>query len=156
MKSPVLEKRSHKQEWILLVRLNGTSDIKLENYGIIQAFPNVQFYDYTKLSNRRNVPANYDLTFSYSGVPAFQNQVRIAVAAQMRFAVVFRSRAIVNDLLAFNATFHDLPLVDGDDTDIRHIDPKAVQLRFMPRVTHVTIIPDSLSVDQQTKRTQTT
>ena len=121
----VLEKRAIKQGFVLLVRLNGTSDLRWENYGIMQAFPNVQFYDYTKLPNRKNVPANYDLTFSYSGVATFQDAVKAARKAEMRMAVVFRSRNVVNDLLAFNATFHDLPIVDGDDTDIRHIDPKA-------------------------------
>ena len=54
----MFEARAKKQGWILLVRLNGTSDIRFENYGIIQSFPAVQFYDYTKLANRKNVPAN--------------------------------------------------------------------------------------------------
>jgi len=45
------------------VRLNGTSD--LDFYEVYSAFPNVQFYDYTKDPNR--VPlSNYYLTFSYS------------------------------------------------------------------------------------------
>ena len=62
----------------LLIRLNGTSDIKWENVSfeyngitydnIMSAFPAVQFYDYTKIPNRVNLPGNYDLTFSYSGV----------------------------------------------------------------------------------------
>ena len=55
-----------------VIRLNGTSDIRWENYGIPQEFPEVQFYDYTKLVNRRNIPSNYDLTFSYSGVDLYQ------------------------------------------------------------------------------------
>jgi hypothetical protein len=117
------EARSAKHGWILLVRLNGTSDVRWENYGIIQAFPNVQFYDYTKLANRRGIPANYDLTFSYSGLPAFQSQVKIAIDAGMRIAVVFRNRAVVEDMLTAKASFLGLPVVDGDDTDVRHIDP---------------------------------
>jgi hypothetical protein len=43
----------------------------------------------------------------------------------MRIAVVFRTRATVNDMLARGASFMGLPVVDGDDTDIRHIDPMA-------------------------------
>lgn len=108
----------------LVVRLNGTSDIRWENYGIIQAFPDVQFYDYTKIANRRNIPANYDLTFSYSGVPAYQPFVNRAVANGERIAVVFRSRDIVDAMLANGETFLGLPVVDGDDSDIRHFDPK--------------------------------
>ena len=119
------EKHAAKQGYVLLIRLNGTSDLRWENYGIMQAFPAVQFYDYTKLANRKNVPANYDLTFSYSGVPAFQTQVKLAVAANMRLAVVFRNRGIVDDMLNAGAAFQGLPVVDGDDTDVRHIDPQS-------------------------------
>ena len=38
----IFEARAKKQGWILLVRLNGTSDIRFENYGIVQSFPAVQ------------------------------------------------------------------------------------------------------------------
>jgi hypothetical protein len=117
------EAQAKREGWTLLVRLNGTSDIRFENYGIIQAFPAVRFYDYTKLANRKNVPANYDLTFSYSGVPAYQTQVRLALAAGMRMAIVFRERATVNAMLANDSKFMGLDVVDGDDTDIRHLDP---------------------------------
>ena len=120
-----MEKHAAKQGYVLLVRLNGTSDLRWENYGIIQAYPAVQFYDYTKLANRKNLPANYDLTFSYSGVPEFQTQVRLAIAAKMRLAVVFRNRAMVESMIADGASFAGLPVVDGDDTDVRHIDPQA-------------------------------
>lgn len=57
------------------VRLNGTSDINplwltYERKNILEIFPNVQFYDYTKMPNRLAIPKqypNYDLTFSYDG-----------------------------------------------------------------------------------------
>ena len=116
----------------LIVRLNGTSDIRWENISvsgyanIMQALPDVQFYDYTKLANRRNIPANYDLTFSYSGVEAYQPFVQKAVANGERIAVVFRNRSIVEAMLANGDTFLGLPIVDGDDTDIRHLDAKGV------------------------------
>jgi len=117
------EKHAAKHGYVLLVRLNGTSDIRWENYGIMQAYPGVQFYDYTKLANRKHIPANYDLTFSYSGVPEFQTQVRLAIGAGMRLAVVFRNRAMVESMIDAGASFQGLPIVDGDDTDVRHIDP---------------------------------
>jgi hypothetical protein len=113
-----------------LVRLNGTSDIRWESIpvtyngttyaNVMSLFPQVQFYDYTKLSNRKNVPANYDLTFSYSGTPAYQKYVEQAKAAGMRIAAVFRN---VEDI---PATFLALDCVDGDDSDIRHMDPQGV------------------------------
>ena len=117
----------------LIVRLNGTSDIRWENVNIgyayaniMQALPDVQFYDYTKIANRKHIPANYDLTFSYSGVPAYAPYVAKAVANGDRIAVVFRDRAIVNAMLANGDTFLGLPVVDGDDTDIRHLEPRGV------------------------------
>lgn len=119
-------KRCEREGFTLLVRLNGTSDIRWENYGIIQSFPHVTFYDYTKIPNRRNVPPNYDLTYSYSGVSAFQQYVEIAKQEGNRLAVVFRNRAIVERMLANGETFLGLPVVDGDDTDIRHLDPRGV------------------------------
>jgi hypothetical protein len=67
---------------------------------------------------------NYDLTFSYSGVSAFQQYVDIAKKNGNRIAVVFRNRAIVERMLANSETFLGLPVVDGDDTDIRHLDPQ--------------------------------
>ena len=111
---------------VLLVRLNGTSDIRWENYGIVQAFPDVTFYDYSKLANRKNVPSNYDITFSYSGVPPYQSQVKLALESGMRIAVVFEKRSTVNRILTNGIKFMGLKVVDGDDTDVRHIDPKGV------------------------------
>lgn len=117
----------------LIVRLNGTSDIRWENEpighayaNIMQALPDIQFYDYTKIANRKNIPANYDLTFSYSGVEAYKPFVEKAVANGERIAVVFRDRSIVDAMLANGETFLGLPVVDGDNTDIRHLDPKGV------------------------------
>jgi hypothetical protein len=113
-----------------LVRLNGTSDIRWESIpvtiegvtyaNVMAAFPGIQFYDYTKISNRKGVPSNYDLTFSYSGMPGYQKYVNQAIEAGMRIAVVFRNRE------GIPATFMGLECVDGDDSDIRHIDPQGV------------------------------
>ena len=62
-----------------VVRLNGTSDVLWERIGFTGAdgnvyrsmmdrFPDIQFYDYTKvpIRYRTNLPANYNLTFSLS------------------------------------------------------------------------------------------
>lgn len=124
-----LVKKANKANMIPLVRLNGTSDIKWENvrfdYGIgnesvtiFELFPDVQFYDYTKIANRTSLPDNYDLTFSYSGVEAYAPYAQQAKANGMRIAVVFRKRDSIPN------TFMGLECVDGDDSDIRHLDPK--------------------------------
>lgn len=124
--------QAKKQGFIPLVRLNGTSDIRWENIRfdyefmhsktrnvtIFEIFPEVQFYDYTKIPNRKDLPANYDLTFSYSGVKEYQKYAMSAIESGMRLAVVFRLQDSIPD------TFMGLPCVDGDNTDIRHLDPK--------------------------------
>jgi hypothetical protein len=106
----------------LLVRLNGTSDVRWELVApeLFSTHADVQFYDYTKISNRRNLPSNYDLTFSYSGLPMFAPHVDKAVGQGMRVAVVFSHRERIP------AEFHGLPCVDGDDSDVRHVDPQGV------------------------------
>jgi hypothetical protein len=123
--------KAKRRGYKLIVRLNGTSDIRWENVNIgyaykniMQALPDIQFYDYTKIANRKNIPSNYDLTFSYSGVAEYKPFVEKAVANGERIAVVFRNRAIVEAMLANDESFLGLPVVDGDNTDIRHLDPK--------------------------------
>jgi hypothetical protein len=128
-----IEKLAYKADnagMVPLVRLNGTSDIRWESIpverdgityrNIMDAFPGIQFYDYTKLANRKDIPANYDLTFSYSGVLGYQKYVNQAIQAGMRIAAVFRSKKDIPE------TFLGLECVDGDDSDIRHLDPQGV------------------------------
>jgi hypothetical protein len=109
-----------------VVRLNGTSDIRWElipvaGYAnIMAAFPSVQFYDYTKIGNRKGLPFNYHLTFSYSGVEAYQGQVQKAVDHGMNIAVVFRHKGNIP------ASFLGLCVVDGDKDDMRFLDPEGV------------------------------
>ena len=111
-----------------LVRLNGTSDIRFENIivnykgrfynNIFEAFPEIQFYDYTKLSNRKDIPKNYDLTFSYSGLPGFARFVNEALNNKMRIAVVFRN------IESIPKRFMDKKVLPGDNSDIRHLEAK--------------------------------
>jgi hypothetical protein len=109
-----------------LVRLNGTSDIRWENVpfesynNIFEAFPDVQFYDYTKDANRKDLPANYDLTFSYSGVESFKPYVFKAQSKGMRMAVVFRKESTIPSV------FKGIRVVSGDNSDVRHLDDQGV------------------------------
>jgi hypothetical protein len=125
-------KQASKAGLTLLIRLNGTSDIKWENihfdyefmHGKIRSitifdlFPEIQFYDYTKIPNRSDLPKNYDLTFSYSGVIEYQKYAKKAISNNMRIATVFRSVKHIPD------NFLGLPVVSGDNSDIRHLDPQ--------------------------------
>ena len=126
-----LIRKAYKQGLKPLVRLNGTSDIRWETIGftdvtgieyvnIFAAFPNIQFYDYTKRGNRTELPSNYDLTFSYSGVEGFQPYVENALLNNMRMAVVFRKEKDIP------MTFMGIPVVSGDNSDVRHLDDKVI------------------------------
>jgi len=85
---------------IPFVRLNVYSDIPwtLLSPGTVQAFPGVRFYDYTKVASRNPWDpktksygtSNYDLTFSYSGVPANLKRLNHEVVSnRRRVAVTF-------------------------------------------------------------------
>jgi len=124
-------KKAKKKGLQPLVRLNGTSDIRWETIGftdtdgieyvnIFAAFPEVTFYDYTKDVNRKDLPANYDLTFSYSGVEGFQPYVEKALLNNMRMAVVFRKEKDIP------MTFKGIRVVSGDNSDVRHLDDKVI------------------------------
>jgi len=126
-----LIQKAYKKGLKPLVRLNGTSDIRWETVGftdvsgieyvnIFAAFPNTQFYDYTKRGNRTELPSNYDLTFSYSGVEGFQPYVENALLNNMRMAVVFRKEKDIP------TTFMGIPVVSGDNSDVRHLDDKVI------------------------------
>jgi hypothetical protein len=118
------------KQYQVLVRLNGTSDIRWENIpvtidgvtyrNLMEAFPDIQWYDYTKIANRKNIPSNYDLTFSYSGVKAYAPHVAKAQKALMRIAVVFRHEKNIP------SSFMGLECIGGDNSDVRHIEPNNV------------------------------
>jgi len=104
------------------VRLNGTSDIMYEKSGIMDQFPDVQFYDYTKIVKRAygELPPNYHLTLSYSEADEeYAEEVLMAVAdTGVNAAVVFRDR--------LPDTFKGFRVIDGDKDDLRFLDPKGV------------------------------
>ena len=96
-------RKAERENLTPVIRLNGTSDILFERQSftragieyqnIFEAFPNVQFYDYTKdAKNRDQLPANYDLTFSLSGANGFARFNALALSKGMRAAAVFRDR----------------------------------------------------------------
>ena len=106
-----------------VIRLNGTSDIEWENikvtgdYTIFNLFSELQFYDYTKNPNRKNLPDNYDVTFSYSGVESFIKFNRQALKNNMRIATVFK---------ILPAQFLGREVINGDDHDARFIEDKNI------------------------------
>jgi hypothetical protein len=122
--------RSIKTGRIPAVRLNGTSDLPWENIkvgdaaNIMELFPNVQFYDYTKVpvKLRRKVKdvANYSLSFSLS--EENDSHAKEAIEAGLNLVVVFATRRN-HDL---PKTFWGAPVLDGDSTDLRFLDPSGL------------------------------
>jgi hypothetical protein len=136
--------QAKKKGMIPAARLNGTSDIpwekisfKYENKyyrNIMEAFPEVQFYDYTKILNRKSalkIP-NYNLTFSLAdgndkdAIKALNNGMNVAVVIKCKRKEKKPS------------TFSDFPAIDGDEHDVRFIDKKGciVLLRAKGRASY--------------------
>ena len=105
---------------IPVFRLNGTSDLSWEKYtvgstdmNLFQLFPNVQFYDYTKVLGRKvSQYFNYHLTFS----KADGNDADVAEALMQGMSVV--------------AVYDKIPegTPSADETDLRFLDPKGIML----------------------------
>ena len=127
---------AEKQQLDLAVRLNGTSDIRWETvkfkiwpwvaerikrWGdlarekvtVFELFHDIQFYDYTKIHNRRNIPSNYHLTFSLN-----ETNREFATKQPRNIAVVFSGK--------LPDQYLGRPVIDGDETDYRPDDPEGV------------------------------
>jgi len=116
-------KSADKKQMTACFRLNLTSDlpweaIKLDGLSLIEMFPDVQFYDYTKSFKRAKkfadgqMPKNYHLTFSRS--ECNDNLCDILKDLGVNIATVFRN--------SLPETYKGLPVIDGDETDLRFLD----------------------------------
>ena len=115
------------------VRLNGTSDLspeimKKDGKNILEIFPDVQFYDYTKVYNRTKLMKfypNYDITFSYDGYN--WDQCEQFLNDDGKVAVVFDSETMPK-------TYKGYKVIDANGYDMRYLDPKGciMGLEFHP------------------------
>jgi hypothetical protein len=117
----------------LCVRLNGSSDIAWEGVrcqrmvdgvvrdfrNVFEAFPEVEFVDYTKNAARFNrvLPSNYHLTLSRSETN--EAQCLEALARGVNVAVVFAGDK--------PAQWHGFDVIDGDEHDLRQLDPRGAR-----------------------------
>ena len=126
-----------KKQMIPCFRLNLTSDIPWENVrkgrtvnpqlvrplNVMEEFPNVNFYDYTKGFTRMmawlngKMPDNYHLTFSRSEETS-DDRIKKILSLGGNVAVVFRG--------SLPQTYLGFPVVDGDENDLRFKDDKGV------------------------------
>jgi hypothetical protein len=99
------------------VRINGTSDIPKLAVEIAAQFPEVRFYDYSKVPEpwKRTAP-NYHLTFSHCG----ENLADCLEALRhgVNVAVVFAGK--------LPKTWNGYRVVNGDESDLRFLDPQGV------------------------------
>ena len=122
-----LVKKAEKLGMTPCVRLNGTSDLPFEKIpcgkfsSIMARFPKIQFYDYTKNPNRISdylmgaMPHNYQLTFSRS---ESNGKVALSILGSGgNVAIVFSSAKLP-------ATHEGKPVIDGDESDLRFLDPR--------------------------------
>lgn len=115
------------------VRLNGTSDLspeimKKDGKNILEIFPDVQFYDYTKVYSRTKLMklyTNYDITFSYDGYNWDDCEKFLDEGGKV--AVVFNSETMPREYKGYY-------VVDANEYDMRYLDPKGciMGLEFHP------------------------
>lgn len=109
------------------VRINNTSDISPEllwikengvKKNILELFPDIQFYDYTKVMGRlrlMNKYPNYDLTYSYNG-SNMETCVQL-LKAGIKVAMVFEK---------VPESFNGFKVINGDLYDMRYKDEPGV------------------------------
>jgi hypothetical protein len=120
------------------VRLNGTSDLRWENWrgadNIIDRYGDrVTFYDYTKAPAATRwagyARPNYHLTYSWSEDPRAAERAREHLDAGGNVAVCFRHDSDRNPNArprydwAMPTSFLGHPIISGDDSDLRFRDP---------------------------------
>lgn len=118
-----------------VVRLNGTSDIAWERVrlpdaegnltSIIERFPDIQFYDYTKIPKRAlahingAMPPNYHLTFSLNEANKMDTLKVLRKGGNV--AIVFRK--------TLPELWNGFTVINGDASDLRPTDPQGFASR---------------------------
>ena len=117
-----LQKRAVRKGENISIRLNGTSDLGWFNWIDFTAYPNLRFYDYTKILAFLGKSKNYYQTFSRTA----SNWADCEKALNMGFNV--------------SACFENLPteymghkVIDGDSHDLRFLDETGVIVGLKPK-----------------------
>lgn len=120
-----------------VIRLNGTSDIMWERVQVqdgksmMELFPDVQFYDYTKIHKRlydTTRPKNYYLCLSGSAADEqYLGWCEQAERDGHSTVWVARDKA-KKEILLTHARQQGLPAVDGDEHDLRFLDPPGARV----------------------------
>jgi hypothetical protein len=126
------ERKATKLGMRAAVRLNGTSDLPVESWGIMEQFPAVMFYDYTKHSDRMalylvgGMPSNYSLTFSRAETLKSKVDSMRVLEAGGNVAVVFGGKVLPSQ-------WNGYTVIDGTATDVRFADPRNVVVGLLAK-----------------------
>jgi hypothetical protein len=116
-----LVKKAEKAGMSPCVRLNGTSDLPWHKMELMEAFPDVPFYDYTPNKQRMldyldgKLPKNYSLTFSRK--EDNETACEEVMSKGGSVAAVFKDAP---------ESWKGAPCFDGDQSDLRFLDPRGV------------------------------
>lgn len=114
-----LVRKATRKGLIPAIRINGTSDLPQLALQMAREFPEVQFYDYTKIPApwKRTLP-NYHLSFSLSEVNL--SDAYDALDHGVNVVVVFDTKRGK----PLPSTCMGRTVIDGDMHDLRFLDPK--------------------------------
>ena len=102
------------------IRLNGTSDISFENFGIFEKFPKIKFYDYSKIYKRALKYINGQYSSNYSITYSLNEDNR-----NLAFDILEKGgniSAVFRDFIP--KKYKGFKVINGDETDLRFLDPK--------------------------------
>jgi Large polyvalent protein associated domain 38/ADP-Ribosyltransferase in polyvalent proteins len=125
-----------KQSYKAAIRLNVTSDFPPSVFeALIKAHPNVEFYDYTKLTTEK-ISENHHLTYSSTGASQVVNGQEIynphsnwtkmvkRMNQGFNVAMAFTDRNEMPKFVVDEATGQKFKVWNGDNYDARFLDPK--------------------------------
>jgi hypothetical protein len=122
------QRKANRMTYEFSVRINNTSDISPEGFqldgkNILEIFPGIMFYDYTKIKERvelMKLYPNYNVTYSYNGYNLTECEKMLL--NKINVAVVFK-------LVPENLWGHKV--IDGDKNDLRYRDMKGVVIGLL-------------------------
>jgi hypothetical protein len=122
------QRKADRMTYEFSVRINNTSDISPEDFqldgkNILEIFPSVKFYDYSKIKERielMKLYPNYNVTYSYNGYNLTECEKMLL--NKINIAVVFK-------LVPEN--FMGYKVIDGDKNDLRYRDMKGVVIGLL-------------------------
>ena len=128
------QRKAKRLNYDFSVRLNGTSDIspdafKYNGLSILDIFPEVMFYDYSKRPRAMKenfAHDNYDVTFSFDGYNFDRCEEYLKMGGNV--AVVFFGDTLPK-------TFKGYKVIDGNVDDTRYMDEKGVIVGLHYHVT---------------------